>query len=298
MIIDSAGGSEPKFPVEGKCRRIFRVHFKLYSFCLIEEMIEGEAEHLPSHALVPGVMDDSYSVKHPRSIFHGRVQNPDCFVLEPIQERFSVCLGEQVLQGMGAFLAIFSKGITHYCNGSLFVLFSNQLKGATLFLVHPMLSFKHHHILAAIELWISFLKIGEPALAVQLTLEERLGEGAWFIQGERMLNEAGEMTLPAMVGVGEAIELHLLAAGKERTEKTDECVVFIPEEETIQILVYIHFRGEEYTIFQTFGKVGDILQLFNFFHLLFGKRMALYTIHVLTVNKKTPALLDENRRLE
>lgn len=176
MIVDSAGGSEPKFLVKGKRRRIFRVHFKLYSFCLIEEIIEGKTEHPPSHAFVPIGMDDSYSVKFPHSIFHGCVQHPEGFVLKPIQERFSICLGEQVLQGMGAFLPIFFKGIAYYCNGVLFVLCFNQLKGANMLLIHPMLFFKDHHIFAAVELGISFLQIREAALAVLFPLEERLGE--------------------------------------------------------------------------------------------------------------------------
>ena len=165
-------------------------------------------------------------------------------------------------------------------------------------LIHPMLFFKDHHILAAVELGISFLQIREAALAVLFPLEERLVEWVCCIYTDGMLHQEGEMPLSAMLGVGEAIELHFLAAGKERTEEADECVVFIPEEKTIQVIVYIHCRGEEYTISQTFGKVGDVLQRFNLCDLLVGKRMALYNFHVLTVNKKTPALLDENRRLE
>ena len=113
-----------------------------------------------------------------------------------------------------------------------------------------------------------------------------------------MLHQTGEMSFPAMIGMGEAVELHLLAAGKESTKEAYKLIVLIPKEETIQVLVYIHFRGEEYTILQAFGKEGDILELFNRFDLLVGKYMVLYYSHAPTVNKKTPVLLDENRRLD
>lgn len=91
MVIDLTGSGEPQFLVKGKGRGVLGIHFKLDCICILEEAIEGKAEHLSSHALVPTGMDDSYSVNNPHSIFHGCIKNPNRFVLIAIQKYFSVC---------------------------------------------------------------------------------------------------------------------------------------------------------------------------------------------------------------
>lgn len=91
MVIDLAGSGESQFLIKGEGRGVLRIHFKLDCICILEELIEGKAEHLSSHTLVPAFMDDPYPVNHPHPLFHGRIKNPNRFVLIAIQKYFSVC---------------------------------------------------------------------------------------------------------------------------------------------------------------------------------------------------------------